>query len=144
MKNQPNAEYYEQDARLIDWQLKNQKEDLKGISSGLTKSSKELAELRNSIDEAASIMVTMESSQSAVNFEIQRLKLDLSELGAQREMLRSQVDHYGKQKTEHTVQKMNVPSLFFEKATRQSEQIIRQYEAMVDDAEAVLTAIEAQ
>ena len=59
-------------------------------------------------------------------------------------MLHSQVEHYRKQKTEHTVQKMNVPSLFFEKATRQQEQIIRQYEAMVDDAEAVLMAIEAQ
>ena len=52
-------------------------------------------------------------------------------------MLHSQVEHYRKQKTEHTVQKMNVPSLFFEKATRQQEQIIRQYEALVDDAEAV-------
>ena len=96
VKDAKNHENLVVSGRLIKEQLSIQKQDLDAIKGGLGKSRGEMAELRLKIEEATAIMLSMESEQSAINYSIQRLKLDLSDLTLQREQLRSQVEFYQK------------------------------------------------
>ena len=145
MKDLSQFEQLKKFGRTIETQIDEQRDDLIKVKSGTNNASKQLNELQNEIEKASQFVLSTNSSQQAIHYQIQTIKVELNRLNMHREQLKGQVQYYASQKHESRVgEGISVPSEYFVQLQKHHEHLIKKYDTMVNDAEVLVDSIDNQ